>query len=311
MDEHAKDRALGLGLVVAATACWSTSGVFINLIVANSGITPTGLAFWRDLGTFLCLFGGLALTKPELLRVKAYDLPWLIAMGALSIGMFHVLWNTSVVAIGASVATVIQSNAPVIVAVLAWVFWREPLTWRKIASIVLAGIGTALIYLIDQEGAVNVTPSGLAIALAAAVGYASFSLFGKKLSGSYSSWTILVYVFGVATVVLIPFALRSDVPWQAPPRVIAYLAGLVLLTTLSGFALYTIALGKLQASVAAITANTEILFASVLAYFLLGERLSVYQVLGALLIVGAVVLVSLRRRRSARAPLAAAEQGSQ
>ncbi len=117
-------------------------------------------------------------------------------------------------------------------------------------------------------------------------------------------------MFGVAALVLIPFALRSAAPWQAPPRVIAYLAGLVLIPTLSGFALYTIALGKLQASVAAITANTEILFASVLAYFLLGERLSVYQVLGALLIVGAVVLVSLRGRRRTQAPLAAAEQSS-
>lgn len=288
-----KSQAIGLLLVILAAACWSTSGIFINLIVTNSGITPIGLAFWRDIGTFVCLLIGVSVFQRDLLRVKRKDLPWLLVMGAFSIGMFHVLWNTSVTTIGASVSTVIQGNAPIFVTVLAWLLWKEPLTTRKIAAIGLAMIGTALISRLDNYSQSDITVLGILIGLGAALGYGSFSLFGKKLSGSYSSWTILLYVFGMASVVLFPFQFGSSSPWIEAPTVQLHYAGLILFTTLAGFGLYTAALYRLQASVAAITANAEVPFAAVLAYLFLGERLDSWQIVGAVLIVIAVILISL------------------
>lgn len=295
MDTDTKSRALGLLLVVLAAACWSTSGIFINLIVNNSGITPIGLAFWRDIGTFACLLIGLAIFRRDLMRVKREDLPWLLVMGAFSIGMFHVLWNTSVTTIGASVSTVMQSNAPIFVTVLAWLLWKEALTKRKIAAIVLAMVGTALISRLDNYGQSDITVLGIFIGLGAALGYGSFSLLGKKLSGSYSSWTILLYVFGMASVVLFPFQFGSSAPWAESPTVQLHYAGLILFTTLAGFGLYTAALHRLQASVAAIVANAEVPFAAILAYLFLGERLDSWQMVGAVLIIIAVILISLPR----------------
>jgi drug/metabolite transporter (DMT)-like permease len=301
-----RSRALGLALVVLATACWSTSGIFINLIVDNSGITPVGLAFWRDIGTFTALLAGLLVLRRDLLRVRREDVPWLLVMGAFSIGFFHVMWNTSVTTLGASVATVIQSNAPIFVTLMAWVFWKEPLTWRKIAAIALAVVGTVLIARLDQAGITDITPVGVLIGLAAAVAYASFSLFGKKLGSSYSSWTILVYVFGMASVVLFPFQFGSTSPFGEPPTVLLNYLALVGLTTLLGFGLYTIALKRLHASVAAITANTEVPFAAVLAYIFLGERLDSWQMVGAALIILGVVLISLPSAAQHRAEQPAA-----
>jgi DME family drug/metabolite transporter len=292
-DTDFKSRALGLALVVLATACWSTSGIFINLIVDHSGITPVGLAFWRDIGSFSALLVGLLVLRREWLRVRREDLPWLLVMGAFSIGFFHVMWNTAVTTLGASVATVIQSNAPIFVTVMAWVFWKEPLTWRKVAAIVLAVVGTILIARLDQTGMTDITVGGVLIGLAAAVAYGSFSLFGKKLGGSYSPWTMLVYVFGMASVVLFPFQFKSSSPFREPPTVLLNYLALVGVTTLLGFGLYTTGLKRLHASVASITANTEVPFAAALAYLILGERLDGWQMLGAALIILGVVLISL------------------
>jgi len=310
MDTDLKSRAIGLLLVVVAAACWSTSGIFINLIVNNSGITPIGLAFWRDIGTFACLLVGLLIFRRDLLRVKRKDLPWLLIMGAFSIGFFHVMWNTSVTTIGASVSTVMQSNAPIFVTVLAWLIWKEPLTPRKIAAIVLAAVGTALISRLDNFSQSDITTLGIFIGLGAALAYGSFSLFGKKLSGSYSSWTILVYVFGMASVVLFPFQFTSSSPWMEAPTVQLNYAALILLTTLSGFGLYTASLHRLQASVAAITANAEVPFAAILAYLFLGERLDGWQIVGALLIITAVILISLPSAMARRARRAVASSNA-
>ena len=296
MSEQEGSKGIGLLLVVLATACWSTSGLFISLIVRGSGISPWGLAFWRDLGTFTCLLVGMVLLgSRERLRVKRRDLPWLAAMGAISIGMFHVLWNMAVLINGVSVATVIQANAPIFVAVMAWLLWREPLTHRKIIAIVLAFVGTVLIARLDGLGATQISLIGLLIALAAAFAYGGFSLFGKKLIGHYTPWTILLYAFGFGALVLLPFQIRAPIPRPLAPQVLGWYAGLILLSTICGFGLYTTGLRHLQASVAAIVATTEVVFAAVVSYIVLGERLDGWQILGAILVVGGVILLSWPR----------------
>lgn len=282
----------GLLLVVLATSFWATSSLFINLVIKGSSLSPLGLAFWRDLGTFTCLAGGMALFRPELLRVRRQDLPWLAAMGAISIGFFHVMWNMAVLFAGAAVATVLQSNAPICVTLLAWLIWREPLTRRKIGAIGLAFVGTVLISRLHGLSQSHLTLTGLLSGLAAAISYSGLSLFGKKLTGDYSPWTVLTYAFGFGTLVLLPLQLYVPLPWPVAPGVLAAYAALVLLPSISGFGLYTTALRRLPASVASIVATTEVPFAAIMAYVALGERLDGWQILGAILVVGGVILLS-------------------
>lgn len=291
-------RWAGILLVVLATGFWSTSGLFINLIVDGSGVTPWGLAFWRDFYTFTFLLVVMTIFRRDLLRVKRADLLWLLTMGALSIGFFHVLWNTAVLLNGVAVATVIQSNAPIIVTVMAWLIWREPLTVRKITAIVLAVIGTALISRIEGLRQAQMTFVGLMAGLGAAVMYGAYSLLGKKLSGDYSPWTILVYIFGFGALALLPLQIGTGNAWIPPSNVLAHLAGFVLFTTVLGFVIYTFALRLLQASVASIVATTEVPLAAVASYFVLGQRLDAQQVVGAMLVVGGVVLLSWPKKKT-------------
>lgn len=286
-------RIQGILIVILATIFWSTSGIFISLVLRNWDIGVVSLAFWRDLSTFTTLLIGTAFLRPTLLRVKRKDLPWLFAMGAISIGFFHVLWNTSVFFLGASVSTVIQCNAPIFVTLMAWIIFKEALTRRKIIAVSLSVVGTVLISGILGMTAIQISKLGLLASLSSAIFYGCFSLFGKKLTGDYSPWTILLYIFGFASLTLLPFQLFNPSPFPYQFPALLYFIGLILISTISGFALYTTALGRLQASIASITATSEIVFAAVLAYFILGEKLDLWQIFGALLIISGVVLVSL------------------
>lgn len=281
----------GILLVILATACWGTSGLFISLVL-RGGLSPLGLAFWRDLSTFICLFSGLTLFRPALLRVQRRDLPWLAVMGALSIGFFHVMWNMAVLINGVAVATVIQANAPIIVTLVAWFLWREPLTRRKISAVALAFIGTLLISGLDGLSTSQITPLGLLTGLAAAITYGAFTLFGKKLTGNYSPWTILTYIFGFGALILLPLQLGLAFPGPLLLTGLGSFAGLVLFSTICGFALYTSGLQRLPASVAAIVATMEVPFAAIISYAALGERLEPGQIFGAVLVVSGVLLLS-------------------
>ena len=291
-------RLSGILLVVTATVCWSTSGIFINLIIRQSGLSAVGLAFWRDLTTSLLLLAGILIINPKLLLVKRKDLPLLIGMGAISIGIFHVFWNQAVVMLGASLATVVQCNAPIFVTIMAWFLFGERITARKIIAVVLAAVGTILVSGISSVGEWKIVPIGLWIALGSAITYGSLSLFGKKLSGDYNAWTIMFYIFAFGTLTLFAVQLGSPDPWPAKSTFLPLFVGFVLISTIVGFALYTTALKYLPASMASITATSEIFFASILAYVFLQEKMDLWQIIGSVLIIIGVVLVSLAKDNS-------------
>jgi len=291
------NRITGILLVLLATIFWSTSSILINLIYQEIDIPAVSLAFWRDLSTFITLLIGILIFRPQLLRVQRHDLPWLIAMGAISIGLFHVLWNITVVLLGASVATVMQSNGPIFVTVMAWITFGEALTRKKIVAVLLSVTGTILCSGIISSGGHPVTPLGIILGVIGAFAYGSFTLFGKKMAGNYSPWTILIYIFAFATIVLLPLQFGTPLPWPLPPKVSGYFTSLILISTITGFSLYTMGLNRLQASVASITAMAEIVFAAILAYMLLNERLDFWQILGAVLIICGVILVSLPNKK--------------
>jgi drug/metabolite transporter (DMT)-like permease len=286
-------RLTGILLVIAATACWSTSGIFISLIIRKSNLSAVGLAFWRDLTTAILLLVIILIINPALLKVKSKDLPWLIGMGAISIGIFHVFWNQAVVMIGASLATVVQCNAPIFVTIMAWILFGEKINIRKIIAIVLAAAGTILVSGISSTADWKIVPVGLLIALGSALTYGSLSLFGKKLSGDYNAWTIMFYIFTFGSLTLFAVQKGRPDPWPLQGNFLPLFLGFVLISTIVGFALYTTSLKFLPASVASITATSEIFFASILAFIFLQERMDVWQIAGSILIITGVALVSI------------------
>jgi drug/metabolite transporter (DMT)-like permease len=290
-------RLSGILIVIAAAACWGMSGIFINLIIRETELSAVGLAFWRDLTTSLFLLLGILVIKPRLLIIKRKDLPWLIGMGAISIGIFHVFWNKAVVMIGASLATVVQCNAPIFVTIMAWFLFREEITSRKIIAVILAVVGTVMVSGINNVGEWKIEPVGLLIALGSAITYGSLSLFGKKLSGDYSAWTIMFYIFTFGTLTLFTVQLGQPDPWPSSPNFLPLFVGFVVVSTIVGFSLYTTSLKFLPASVASITATSEIFFATILAYIFLQERMDIWQILGSVLIIIGVVLVSLAKEK--------------
>jgi drug/metabolite transporter (DMT)-like permease len=289
----------GIGLVVLATTAWSSGGVFINIVVAGSSITPLGLAFWRVFCTFMILLLGIALIRPALLRVARRDLVWLAGLGALAMGTFQALWVASVLTNGLSVASVIQCNAPIIVTLLAWLFWRESLTWQKWAALTLAGVGTVLIAQPTSAGNVQITGMGLMIALGSALAYSAITLFTKKLTGDYNQWTILVYGFGFAALALLPFQFGRPLPVVVSGQAWLAFAALLLITTISGYGLYASALKHLPASVASIVAMSEVPLSAIWGYLLLHERLDAGQIIGAIVVISGMALLSLRVRTRA------------
>ncbi|MCB8968457.1 MAG: EamA family transporter [Ardenticatenaceae bacterium] len=286
-------RFRGIPIAILASACWGTSGLFVSRIMGEGVFSTWQLAFWREVTTVLTLLVLLGLIRPSLLRVRTTDLPWLLGMG-LGMGMLHVTWNVSVMTNGIPVATVMQYNAPILVAIAAWFLWREVVTGRKAAAIALAIAGTILITGLLQSGTgVRLSVPGVLVGLGTAVAYGGMTLFGQKLAGQYSPWTINFYVFTFAMLALLPFQVQAGLPtWPLPGVIWLPFAALVIIPTICGYALYTLSLRWLPASDAVIVSVTEVVFAAILAFVLLRQAMDGWQSFGALLVIASVVLLS-------------------
>ncbi|HEY84527.1 MAG TPA: EamA family transporter [Chloroflexi bacterium] len=276
--------------VIAASALWGLSGIFVRFILAGANFGPLSLAFWRDLLTFAALFVGLMLLRPAWLRVEKRDLPWLAAVG-VSVGAFHVFWNLAVFVNGPAVATVQQAAMPAVVAIIAWFLWRESLGWRKLLAIIFTFSGTVLVSNVGLLSQTNLNLFGLLTGLGLPLAYASWNLFGKKVRRRYGVLTVLTYGFGFGALALLPFQFFVPFPWPAPLSTWLWFAALIFVPTIGAWYAYMFGLGRLPASVASILSMMEIPFVAVYAYLLLNELMTLTQAIGAVMVIIGVSLL--------------------
>ncbi|MCP4516547.1 MAG: EamA family transporter, partial [Delftia sp.] len=161
--------------------------------------------------------------------------------------------------IGVAPAHVLNYTAPAFVILFSWLLWREPLTRRKLAALLLTFAGCALVAEVYDLSRFRLNWVGILVGLGTGVTWAAYSIFGKLSLDRYSAWTLVTYAFGLsALTILLPQPARTfSFPWSQPMHVWFWLWLLALVPSVVGFCLYTLGLRYLSASAAIITASFE------------------------------------------------------
>jgi drug/metabolite transporter (DMT)-like permease len=300
--------ARGYLICLLGTAIWSTTAIFIRYITLNFSMPPLLLAFWRDL--FVCLTLGVVLIilNRPLLRVGRRNLVFLTGYG-LALMLLNTSWTISVAYNGAAVSTVLGYSSPAFTALIAWRLFGERLGKVKIAVVILAILGCALVSKAYTPEVWQLNGIGLIAGLFSGVTFGIYILMGKAASlRKINPLSTLLYTFSIAAILLLVVNLtslgqamglaHSNLFWLGGkyPAWIA-LVFLAIGPTIGGFGLYTVSLGYLPASVANLIATLEPVFTAILAYLILAERLDRIQLLGSGLIVAGVILLRLYEGR--------------
>jgi drug/metabolite transporter (DMT)-like permease len=287
----------GYVILLASTLVLSTTGVLIKFLLNDFGLEPLALAFWRVLLVAVASGLALALFKPALLKLHARDLPLFAFYGLVGVGLHQIAWITSVATNGVGVATVLVYIQPAIVAVISWRFLRESFDRVRLLALVLTLGGMVLVSRAYEIGNVNLNWLGILTGVGTGFTWATYALLGRYTARRYSAWTAVSYSFLFGALFLLPlqffvhdlFSLGGSVEgWSL-------LLFLALGPTLGGFGLYTIGLSHLPASVATLIGTLEPVFSIVMAYFLFGEVLNVFQIVGAGLILWSVIMLRPRQ----------------
>jgi drug/metabolite transporter, DME family len=285
-------RAWGLALIALAAVSWGTTGSVTTVVVSRAGMGALVIGAVRMLvAAALLLVIARAAGGP--LRVDPADRRRCVVLG-LCMAAFQATYFSAVTLVGIATAALIAiCCAPLLIAGLAAAVLGERLTRRDRVALVLGVVGTALL-IIGPRTAADVSGrfiAGVGLALGASVSYALYVVVAKATLARTAPLPLAAAAFGVAAAVLAPVLLGADTGRQimlAWP----WLLYLGAVTTAGAYAIYTIGLRVVPASVAGITALMEPLTATLMGVFLFGERLGSAGVVGALLLVAALGLLA-------------------
>ncbi len=298
-------RSTGAGIVVAliSAATFATAGPFAKSLL-DVGWTPGSVVLLRVVGA------ALLLTVPAL---RALDGRWqlvregwrqLVAYGFAAIAVPQLAFFYAVNHLSVGVALLLEYLA--LVLVVAW----QALVARRLprpptlAGIVLALVGLALV--LDVFGGVRIDGIGVLWGLVAALGLASYFLLSghaaeQPLPPLVLAWGGLVFggagfgVLGAVGVLPMTFATGAvrlagaSVPWWVAVVELAAIAAATAYVT------GIVAARALGAKLASFVGLSEVLFAVLLAWVLLGQLPRPVQLLGGLFILAGVVIVRSER----------------
>jgi len=277
-------------LVIASMVIFGTLGPFVRNISVSSG----ELALYRAiLAAFLVgLF--LAITKQKInFRALGKELPLLLisgmAMGINWILLFEAYKYTTV-----SVATLSYYFAPVIVTIVCPFLFKEKLGLKQIICFIMSTIGIVMITgIAGSKGGRDII--GILFGLGAAVFYASVILlnkFIKRVEGLHR--TFLQFI--AAIIILVPYvAFTSGVTlgtMNATGWVCLLVVGIV--HTSITYCMYFTAIKDLPGQQTAILSYIDPLVAVIISVAVLGEAITLLQIIGGVLILGFTLLNEIK-----------------
>lgn len=270
-------------MLIASMVIFGTLGPFVRNIPVSSG----ELALYRAILAALLIAVYLGITKQKIPFGKIRkEVPLLLfsgmAMGINWILLFEAYKYTTV-----SVATLSYYFAPVIVTVVCPFLFREKVTFKQILCFLASTVGLVLITGIGQLSGGGKDAIGILFGLGAACFYATVILlnkFIKNVEGIHRTFL----QFLSAILILIPYVACTGGVTLGSMKTVGWINLLIVGLVHTGvtYCMYFSSLKELPGQKAAILSYIDPLVAVVISVTVLGETMTLPQILGGLLILG-------------------------
>lgn len=280
-------------MILAAGSLWGTMGLFIRSLSAR-GLGTMEIVALRSVLTALIVTAFVLIYNRKLMKIRLRDVWCFVGTGCCSILFFNFCYFQAIMLSTLAAAATLLYTAPIFVAVLSAVLFKEKMTPLKIASIFLAFAGCLMVTgLIGQS--VSLSAAAVLAGLGAGFGYALYSIFGRyAIKRGYSSFTITVYTFIAAAIGALPLANLKDIVsvFLNGGAVWAYSLLFSTVTTILPYMLYTIGLRYTHNWKAAVIASIEPVVAACLGIFVFREKTTLIEIIGMLTVIAAMLLTS-------------------
>ena len=274
----------GLVLVTLSAICFGTNPIFARLSY-EAGTDPTTYLFLRFLIASPAMFVIMLLRGYKFPRGRLLaSLVMLSVIGAGTTFCFY----TAIYYAPVNLIIVVTYMYPTFVVLLSAAFLKQAITLLKISALFLSIAGIFMAVGVEYGG----YGLGILLGIGAALCHSLFLILGGRFmqkAGSFQSTTIIIIISAFIYGIYVGFqGLRVPVAFYGWAAVTA--SG--LFSTALGMVLFFAGLRRINTSNAAIISTFEVVVTASLAVAILGEALSVQKIMGACMVISAVVFLA-------------------
>jgi drug/metabolite transporter (DMT)-like permease len=213
------------------------------------------------------------------------------------LSLHFAFWIASLKYTSVASSVVLVTTHPLFVGIGSWLFLKEQMGMKLVLGIVLSLLGSGLISYGDMVWSKEAL-MGDGYALLGAIAASGYLLIGRKGRKDQDLFSYIFPVYSTSGLVLIIFSLLFQEPFFGySTTTYLFMFLLALVPQLIGHTTFNWSLRYFSASMVAISILGEPIGATILAYLILGEELTILKVLGGISIF-AGILVALRRKGS-------------
>lgn len=273
-------------VLVSATA-FGTLAIFAKLGYASGLGTEQTLAFRFLIAAIGMVVLALVLGQNPL-RLRRNQLITLFGLGAIVYTGQSLTYFIALRSLPASLVVLIAYIYPSLVVVAAWLFLRRAVSaWHGVA-LAMSFAGVAMLV----GGAQFHVSWALVFAIASPMIYTGYILVGERVMTSVPAVAAsAVIMSGAAIAFCLLAALNHELVLPRNERGWLVAVGIALFPTMVAISLFLAGLPRIGAARAALLSTWEPVVTVFLAVVVLGDRLSLVQVLGGVLVIIAVIVV--------------------
>ena len=225
------------------------------------------------------------------------EMGWFLLSG-LFLSLHFAFWIASLKYTSVASSVVLVTTHPIFVGIGSWLFLKERIGMNLVLGIALSVLGSGLISYGDMSLSKEAL-MGDGFALLGAIAASGYLLVGRKMRKEQDLLSYIFPVYSTAGLILILLSLIFQKSyWGYSPSTYLFLFLLALVPQLIGHTTFNWALKYLPASMVAITILGEPLGSTILAYFILGEGLTTWKVLGGISIFAGILIALKKTFRS-------------
>ncbi len=291
----------GFVMALVAATLWGVSGSCGQFLFQQRGVSVEWLMSARMLGAGSLLLGAALVKKDQhvwaIWKNKA-DRMKILIFGILGMLTVQYTYFAAIKHSNAATATILQFMAPVLIALYFAIRHGRRLSIAEYGAIALALTGTFFLVTHGNIRELNISPLAFILGVASAVSLAFYTLLPGSLIQKYSALSVIgwgLFIGGIAISIIHP-PWKIDGTWDV--YTVANSGFVIIFGTLIPFYTYLKAVQIIGGQKASLLTSAEPLSATIVAVAWLGVSFQAMDWVGALLIIGTVLILSIGKRVS-------------
>jgi len=283
---------IAVGVLIVAMLVWASS--FIALKSSIGPIGPMSVIFGRMFIASLCF---LYFIKSFMkLKFTKDDIKYIALMVAFEPCMYFIFEAKALQYTTAGQVGMITSMMPLITAVGAGIFLKELISKKLILGSLIAVAGAIWLSLSASSSESAVNPLlGNTLELFAMICGAGYAISIRHLTKKFSALFLTAIQAFVGFAFFLPFAIweYNTMVMDFTQEALLWVLYLGVIVTLGGYGLFNYALSKVEASKAGMFINLIPVFTLMLAFLILGEKMSYIEMVASMVILSGVIITQI------------------